>query len=1448
MSLFQAKKIRLFGLLLLIGGAFLFSLEAKAQSPCLDSFSVAPLNSNDDNLMGNTNASWRFSFDNTTSTPTGLNAGDKVKVTFPTISQGRPFILNPNVMNATSTSIVISTSPALEGQNTVVFTLTQNQNAGGQFTITLNGVENPIAPLANLQNISWSALTTDASNNDAPRGESVSATATITRLGQMIPYDQNFELTSSDYSTSATADYTLSFTAPTALSPGQKIVWQFPSEFDLSSATIDGLSDLTLQNASTSPQVTTIEKITTGGSNLVRFPISSGSSSANDVLTITLKGVVNPSSKDAYRGFGVYTTTADNGVIDGLPVEAGIEPNRKGPPLLDSVMIGGTNTINFTVKKELTDGTIVNLSASETALIKVGLACPDKMFFVGERYLKTDSTATFEALLDCNYIAFTMPAQEPGAGQTPDEDFKTFYENYLEPGMMEIPASGGGTYNITPTFVIPDTYITGTVTGGPANGTGVDVMAFDGTHQSWGPVTSDTTYDYDKMGLNSNGTGYFRLKVRSGSTWKVNLILHETGGVISDAQGNEYWAPDLGSVYIPAGDTTTKDLGTKSFVKADKLLTVNLINSATGNPINDACVSVGRGGMDFMMMREPDCTGPYQFKVPTGPLSIEVMQPGMGKPKSFPITIKSTDTSVTKSIVLSAPTSYISGTVTDSDGNVIQNASVFAHGSHGFGQDMTDSSGQYRIYVPPGTYRVEGFTPGFGPLTAQTVVVTDTTNPTVNFTVNTTGYKTISGRVYTDSDSSGDYSAGDTVYEGVQIFAFGPAGENGTTTLSDGTYVLRVPAGVYSVEGWSETTGRLPVQTGIDVSSSNQSNVNWQVPSLATLQITITGAKDVSPIFAEAINPVTGRSNHIHQWQVSGNDKVGTMYLPAGATYEIHVSSPAFGEITPAQSSVTVPLSGASVSYSLPNVATLTGKVTSGGSGIEGAMVWAANIGGPGYFSTTTDSSGNYSMVLPTGRNYDLGVNIPGYLAATKTITNFSGSAPAQNFTLTESGATISGKITSDGTTGISEAWVWAEKVGASGWTAAPAQDDGTYSLDVDSGTWKVFADAPCYEKSEGVQASAGETSVNITLKAISGCVPPKPNIQTIVPATGGTVYNDADGDGSPDIEIYFPAGALGTGTTPVTVSIKQNPDVVSTQSASPLANATQEITITASDGSQITTLNTNATLTIYYKESDLPEGFDESDLRLSRWNSSTNNWEPVASTVDTTNNKITASIDHFSPYGPDLGGVPSAPEGLSASASENTISLSWNEVANATSYTVYRALSEDGTYSSIGTTTDTSYTDSGLAFSTTYYYKVSGSNDNGEGPKSSAVSATTETASGGGGYIPPQKECSDYTTENECENEGCYWYGGACHEKAPTCSDYTTEQECLDADCYWYEGACHSEEKEIEKETPKKPIEEMTIEELQAEIMKIQKQIIELLKKLIATLQEQINQLLESH
>jgi fibronectin type 3 domain-containing protein len=101
-------------------------------------------------------------------------------------------------------------------------------------------------------------------------------------------------------------------------------------------------------------------------------------------------------------------------------------------------------------------------------------------------------------------------------------------------------------------------------------------------------------------------------------------------------------------------------------------------------------------------------------------------------------------------------------------------------------------------------------------------------------------------------------------------------------------------------------------------------------------------------------------------------------------------------------------------------------------------------------------------------------------------------------------------------------------------------------------------------------------------------------------------------------------------------------------------------------------------------------------------------------------------------------GTAPSTPTGVTATAiSSSSITVSWNSVSNVEFYNIYRSSSMSGTYTWIMLSSSTSYTDTGLSANTTYYYKVSAENDNGESSRSITTGYATTLSSGGGGSTP---------------------------------------------------------------------------------------------------------------
>jgi len=82
---------------------------------------------------------------------------------------------------------------------------------------------------------------------------------------------------------------------------------------------------------------------------------------------------------------------------------------------------------------------------------------------------------------------------------------------------------------------------------------------------------------------------------------------------------------------------------------------------------------------------------------------------------------------------------------------------------------------------------------------------------------------------------------------------------------------------------------------------------------------------------------------------------------------------------------------------------------------------------------------------------------------------------------------------------------------------------------------------------------------------------------------------------------------------------------------------------------------------------------------------------------------------------------VPPAPTGLAYTASFYQVNLTWSAVPGASSYRIYRGATA-GTVTWIGNSTSAAFTDTTVASSSTYYYKVAAVNVTGLGPQSNAL------------------------------------------------------------------------------------------------------------------------------
>ena len=162
----------------------------------------------------------------------------------------------------------------------------------------------------------------------------------------------------------------------------------------------------------------------------------------------------------------------------------------------------------------------------------------------------------------------------------------------------------------------------------------------------------------------------------------------------------------------------------------------------------------------------------------------------------------------------------------------------------------------------------------------------------------------------------------------------------------------------------------------------------------------------------------------------------------------------------------------------------------------------------------------------------------------------------------------------------------------------------------------------------------------------------------------------------------------------------------------------------------------------------------------VSTWTPGSTGWQQLATSFTTGPGTTSVTVythgwygqaayhaDDLSVFGPDGGGgtdpdpeTPPAPAGLTVGAvTSSSVALSWNAVAGATGYTVYR----DGAKAQA--VSGTSATVTGLTAATGYRFQVSATNAAGESARSAEITATTSPSGGNPDPSVPKHAVTGY-------------------------------------------------------------------------------------------------------
>ncbi len=430
-------------------------------------------------------------------------------------------------------------------------------------------------------------------------------------------------------------------------------------------------------------------------------------------------------------------------------------------------------------------------------------------------------------------------------------------------------------------------------------------------------------------------------------------------------------------------------------------------------------------------------------------------------------------------------------------------------------QPNTDGGYKVEIRTVNGTTTLES-------MTSKPFFITGGGDNVGNLTVSVAASGATGGTatVYLFSPQTGPLSSSTTAF----------ASGNATTTfanLPNGTYNLMTDP-IIALTGGTFLGQSMPTPVTVSSTSSKALTFSAMGAGSASSTVNINASAAGKKISVFAGGPAGFVD--IATSTINGTTSV-VIYYPANGEYTIGIGPqmnktfmgppPAPDYVMPQPVRVTVAgglASQKTINFSLAAAGlTITGTVKDGSSKvIANANVFAYSPqGGFGTFGQS-GSDGTFSLKVAAG-SFKIGANSPGFPSSQDTplvvtpagdmfVNGSSASSSSVTLKLSKPSTSISGSVT-DGTSSVQGAQVWAycdfntpnnSCFGPNGHAEAQTGSDGTYTLYVGSGTWRVGAFIPQYGKQPEISVTVSGSDVSSknfspsstgSFKSVSGTV-----------------------------------------------------------------------------------------------------------------------------------------------------------------------------------------------------------------------------------------------------------------------------------------------------------------------------------------------------------------------
>lgn len=815
--------------------------------------------------------------------------------------------------------------------------------------------------------------------------------------------------------------------------------------------------------------------------------------------------------------------------------------------------------------------------------------------------------------------------------------------------------------------------------------------------QAGTPVTDASVYVYKSGGsygyasTSTDSNGRFSLSV-TGGAWTMYIYQQSWPAK---------WAYTEGSLSANFNDDTSAETATFSLevLPYNAHITGTVVYPDGTTVASQAVYVYAYGGKNNSVYSSAysDANGKFDINVTAGTFSLYMWFYNSNGVSNYAVpalaeqTVESGKTVDMGTISLLEKNSHIQGSITIRDTKeAMASQYVYAYkqnGSWDWASATTDSNGKYDLLVAPGDWTV--YTYSYNQTTSSGSKIIFSGSP---LTVTLAAQETVTGQDFTFdiADAKMNFIAKDTggnelddEYGWINVHE-DTGGDYGW--YSTGCYINRGTCAVDAASGVAYTIAYYSYSNW-NYSGDDEKTYSFQymtVDGAQTDSVTLTSGEnqDVGVVLGENDVTVTGQfldesgnaveiyggvyaSNDNNGWAYTyvDNESSYTLKLSAGTwklSYYVYGNWYSYEKGITEKTLETIGGESYTLDFSvLESNATLSGRVLDP-NGVEvttPTFVKASTSYGTketkteekyGLIEQTTytDSSGNFSMNVPTG-SYYLTASSPEYLDPQPLLVTADIDASGENLVLqfVSSDATISGTVT-DGIgisvnnrrtlavgDGVSDAFIYA-------WSpAGPSyetytDENGSYEVPATIGdTYYVGAihhlgTIAYYSDQSEVKVNDATMIQNHAL--ISSLTLPTAQTVQFDPQNGILITLENG------VEVNLCANCItAENVDAVTVVVTPIAEIAHEPGVRPVSIGYQITATNTSTGTPYEKFAGNVTIKIPYTEEDLPTGVTEEDLSVGYYEDAAGAWQNVdgGTVIDTEANTFTISVDHFSKF-----------------------------------------------------------------------------------------------------------------------------------------------------------------------------------------------------------------------